>query len=116
MDKLTLAALESTLRLYLDREAVWHRLPVLRMITSTAAAIEKRALALMERVRPRLPGNVCITLADDTSQVGGGALPLQNIPTRVIAISSPALPVHEAERRMRGHEPPVIARVQGSSC
>jgi len=112
IDKLTLAALESTLRLYLDREAVWHRLPVLRMITSTAAAIEKRALALMERVRPRLPGNVCITLADDTSQVGGGALPLQNIPTRVIAISSPALPVHEAERRMRGHEPPVIARVQ----
>lgn len=112
IDKLTLAALETTLRLYLDREAVFRKVPILRMITTTVAAIEERARALIVRVRPRLPENVRIDLADDTSQVGGGALPLQNLPTRVIALCSTAMPVQEAERRMRNHEPPVIARIQ----
>jgi L-seryl-tRNA(Ser) seleniumtransferase len=112
IDKLTLAALETTLRLYLDRETVIRRVPTLRMITSTVAAIEKRAQALIERIRPRLPENMRIALADDTSQVGGGALPLQNLPTRVITFSSPGLPAQEAENRMRSHEPPVIARIQ----
>lgn len=112
IDKLTLAALETTLRLYLDREAVFRKVPILRMITTTVADIEERARALIVRVRPRLPENVRIAVADDTSQVGGGALPLQNLPTRVIALCSTAMPVQEAERRMRNHEPPVIARIQ----
>ena len=112
IDKLTLAALETTLRLYLDRETVIRRVPTLRMITSSADVIEQRARALIERVLPRLPDNIFMSLADDASQVGGGALPLQNLPTRVIVVSSPAIPIEEVERRMRNYEPPVIARIQ----
>jgi L-seryl-tRNA(Ser) seleniumtransferase len=112
IDKLTLAALESTLRLYRDREAVFRRVPTLRMITTTAAAIEMRAGALIARIRPKLPQHIRLMLADDVSQIGGGALPLQNLPTKVIAVSSPSLSVEEAERRMRSHDPPVITRIQ----
>lgn len=112
IDKLTLAALETTLRLYLDRETVIRRVPTLRMITSSADVIEQRARALIERVLPRLPDTIFMSLADDASQVGGGALPLQNLPTRVIVVSSPAIPIEEVERRMRNYEPPVIARIQ----
>ncbi len=111
IDKLTLAALESTLRLYLDRESVIRRVPTIRMITVTAKAIEQRAGALIQRIRPRLPLDMSIGLEDDTSQIGGGALPLQRLPTRVIALSSSSLPVEQLERRMRGHKPPVIARI-----
>lgn len=112
IDKLTLAALEATLRLYLDRESVFRRVPTLRMITSTAAAIEKRAQALCERVRPQLPQHVRLTLTDDASPIGGGALPLQDLPTKVVAVSSTAVSVQDAERCMRSHEPPVITRIQ----
>jgi L-seryl-tRNA(Ser) seleniumtransferase len=112
IDKLTLAALESTLRLYLDRESVFRRVPTLRMITAPAAAIEQRAGALIERVRSQLPQHVRLFLEDDVSQIGGGALPLQNLPTKVIAVSSSSVSVEEAERRMRSHEPPVITRIQ----
>ena len=44
--------------------------------------------------------------------MGGGALPLQKLPTRVIVLSSAVTPVSVAERRMREHEPPVIVRIQ----
>jgi len=111
IDKLTLAALESTLRLYLDRESVIRRVPTIRMITMTANAIEQRAEAFIKRIRPRLPLDISIGIEDDTSQIGGGALPLQNVPTRVIALRSSSLPVELMERRMRGHKPPVIARI-----
>ncbi len=111
IDKLTLAALESTLRLYLDRESVIRRVPTIRMITMTADAIGQRAEAFIKRIRPRLPLDISIGIEDDTSQIGGGALPLQNVPTRVIALRSSSLPVELMERRMRGHKPPVIARI-----
>ena len=111
IDKLTLAALESTLRLYLDRESVIRRVPTIRMITVTAKAIEQRAAAFIQRIRPRLPLDISIGLEEDTSQIDGGALPLQRVPTRVIALSSSSLPVEQLERRMRGHKPPVIARI-----
>ena len=111
IDKLTLAALESTLRLYLDRESVIRRVPTIRMITVTAKAIEQRAAAFIQRIRPRLPLDISIGLEEDTSQIGGGALPLQRVPTRVIVLSSSSLPVEQLERRMRGHKPPVIARI-----
>ncbi len=112
IDKLTLAALEATLRLYLDRESVIRRVPTLRMMASTAASLETRARALIERVLPKLPPHVQLALSDDTSQIGGGALPLQNLPTKVLAVRSTAVSVVDAERSMRGYEPPVITRIQ----
>ena len=111
IDKLTLAALESTLRLYLDQETVIRKVPTLRMITCTAEAIERRAGAFIERVRPRLPAHVVMTLTQDTSQVGGGALPLQELPTWVVVLQSHAIPVEEVEKKLRNGVPPVIARI-----
>ncbi len=48
---------------------------------------------------------------DDVSQVGGGALPAQHLPTTVIALQSKTVPVHELEKRLRDHKPPVITRI-----
>lgn len=111
IDKLTLAALESTLRLYLDRETVIAKIPTLRMLTLTTDELERRAVNFRERIRGALPASVSITIKEDTSRVGGGALPSQELPTRIIAVSLASVPVHELERKLREHKPSVIARI-----
>jgi L-seryl-tRNA(Ser) seleniumtransferase len=111
IDKLTLAALESTLRLYLDQETVIGKIPTLRMLTITADEIERRAVTFRERIQHAIPDSVAIHIKEDTSQVGGGALPSQQLPTRVIALSSSTIPIQELERGLRENIPSVIARI-----
>lgn len=111
IDKLTLAALESTLRLYLDQETVIRKIPTLRMLTITADELDRRAVAMRDRIGHAIPASVAIHVKEDTSQVGGGALPSQQLPTRVIALSSSTIPVTELERRLRENKPSVIARI-----
>ena len=111
IDKLTLAALESTLRLYLDQETVIGNIPTLRMLTITVDELEQRAVNFRERIQHALPDSVVIHIHEDTSQVGGGALPSQQLPTRVVALSSPTLSLQDLERGLRENIPSVIARI-----
>jgi len=111
IDKLTLAALESTLRLYLDQETVIGKIPTLRMLTITADELERRAVTFKERLRHAIPQSVALHIKEDISQVGGGALPSQQLPTRVIALSSKTIPVQELERGLRENKPSIIARI-----
>jgi L-seryl-tRNA(Ser) seleniumtransferase len=106
VDKLTLAALSATLRLYLDPEAALRDVPVLRMITLPEAVIASRAEAL---ARALLDDGVPATVAPGSSAIGGGAAPAAALPTRLLRIR-PAVGVIEAERRLRALRPPVIVR------
>ncbi len=111
IDKLTLAALESTLRLYLDPESVIQKVPTLRMITMTKSELSGRTSRFKEKFLKNLPDTITVKIEDDVSQVGGGALPEQHLPTAVLALQSKAVPVQECEMRLRDHKPPVIARI-----
>jgi len=111
IDKLTLAALESTLRLYLDQDSVIRKIPTLRMITMTKEELATRTSSFREKVLNKIPDTFDVQMIEDVSQVGGGALPAQYLPTTVIALQSKTVPVHELEKRLRDHEPPVIARI-----
>ena len=111
IDKLTLAALESTLRLYLDHETVIGNIPTLRMLTTTVDELEQRAVAMSDRIRHSIPSSVAIHIKEDTSQVGGGALPSQQLPTKVIALSASTFSVQQLERGLRENIPSVIARI-----
>jgi L-seryl-tRNA(Ser) seleniumtransferase len=91
-DKLTLAALEGTLALYLDRP---DELPVVRMLREPAEAVRARAVRLAEATG----GAVEETVA----RVGGGALPLAELPSYACAVEE------ELAAALRAHEPPVIA-------
>ena len=94
-DKLTLAALEGTLALYLDRP---DELPVVRMLREPANAVRTRAARLAEAIG----GAVEETVA----RVGGGALPLAELPSFACAVEE------ELATALREHEPPVIAIVR----
>jgi L-seryl-tRNA(Ser) seleniumtransferase len=117
LDKMTLAALEATLRSYLDIDRAAREIPTLRMLTQSQAEVADRAEALAHRLRERLAAHrgsslAWIDTADDVSRAGGGALPLADIPTCVVAISPSSMSVDQLERELRlGAEPAIIARI-----
>ena len=111
IDKLTLIALESTIRLYLDQETVIQKIPTLRMITLPLEAIEKRVFVFNKKLQENKPDHIKVQIIDDTSQVGGGALPSQELPTKVVAITSKSISVQDLEKRLRENTPPIIARI-----
>ena len=109
-DKLTLAVLEATLRLYLEGRI--EEIPTLRMLTLPLSELSRRAETLLETVRTGLDDPSQASCEEDVSEVGGGALPLQQLPTRVIALRSPRLSPNALEVRFRKYPVPVIGRIQ----
>ncbi len=106
-DKLIYAALEATLLAYVrkDHDAV----PTLRMMRLSKDAIGKRAEGLAARVAaPRLK----VEIVDGESLIGGGAAPSSLLPTRLLALTCEGLSADELGARLRGAEPPIIARVE----
>jgi len=110
IDKLTLAALEATLRLYADPDTAVKSIPVLSMMTESLESISKRADQLYELLKDKVE-DCYISVEDGYSQVGGGSLPLWDIPTRVIGIKPEKISVRELECRLRGACVPVIVRI-----
>jgi L-seryl-tRNA(Ser) seleniumtransferase len=109
IDKLSLAALAATLRLYLPPNEPRERVPVLRMIAEPKATIARRATALRKRLRA--DAGIEAELADDVSYAGGGALPLETIPTKVVRVRAAGFAAAELARRLRVGEPAVIGRI-----
>jgi len=112
IDKLTLAALEATLRLYLDPHKALARVPTLKMLSLTVAELQKRCENLLVRLRETLGEAVVCSIVEATATVGGGALPLAELPGRAIALVPVKLSVNELASRLRHCEPPVIGRIQ----
>jgi L-seryl-tRNA(Ser) seleniumtransferase len=111
LDKLTLAALEGTLRLYRDERVALAQVPTVRMLTMTPQELAARGRRLVRRLRPLLPAGASLALVDGVSQVGGGALPLAELPTVLLAVRSEDLTPQQLERRMRQAPVPVIGRI-----
>ncbi|MBI5966700.1 MAG: L-seryl-tRNA(Sec) selenium transferase [Deltaproteobacteria bacterium] len=112
IDKLTLAGMESTIRVYLNKAEAIKSLPVLRMLTCRLKELERRAKRLQRRLAKELSSVCQVKLKEETSQVGGGALPLQILPTRVIALRPLEISAADLEKKLRHTDPPVIARVK----
>ncbi len=111
IDKMTLAALEGTLKLYLDEEKAIKHIPVLNMLTTDLPALEKKAEDLFKRLNKIIGASCSLDIEDDYSEVGGGALPLEKLPTKVITIEDKNISANEIEKRLRYNEIPVIARI-----
>jgi L-seryl-tRNA(Ser) seleniumtransferase len=86
IDKLTLAALESTLLLYFDEKRAMEEIPVLSMLSLDTRKLKRRGKRLLKRLSRMADERMTFSLKEDVSQVGGGALPLQELPTIVVAV------------------------------
>jgi L-seryl-tRNA(Ser) seleniumtransferase len=111
LDKMTLAALETTLRLYLDTERAAREVPTLRMLSATKAEMGQRASRLAEQIVSACGDAYAVDTADDVSRAGGGALPMADIPTVVVTLVPRKMSVVELERALRLGDPHVIARI-----
>ena len=111
IDKLTLAALESTLLLYLDEKQAMEEIPTLRMLTLDTKKLKRRGKRLLKRLSGMTNEKITFSLREDVSQVGGGALPLQDLPTMVVAAKPRDVSVNSLEERLRKGNPPVISRI-----
>jgi L-seryl-tRNA(Ser) seleniumtransferase len=110
LDKMTLAALEATLRLYRDPAKALREIPTLRMLTTPLEELQRRCSAFAERLRA-LPG-ITAEVRSDVAYVGGGSLPDVAVPTAVIAVEFAGLSEAELASRLRTGTPSVVARVQ----
>lgn len=111
IDKLTLAALESTLLLYFDEKKAMEEIPTLRMLSLDTRKLKSRGKRLLKRLSERMNKKVAFNLKEDVSQVGGGALPLQELPTVVVAIKPVEVSVNSLEENLRKADPPIISRI-----
>jgi L-seryl-tRNA(Ser) seleniumtransferase len=112
VDKLTVTALEATLRLYLDEKKALREIPVLRMLTVPGEVLQRRAEALAAELRKKLAGEWEIDILHEKSRVGGGSLPLVSLPSSQISLGLKGVNAGELAQRLRKAKPPVIARVK----
>jgi L-seryl-tRNA(Ser) seleniumtransferase len=112
VDKLTIAALEVTLRAYL--RGAFDEIPALRMIRLHADAIGERARKFIAQLQPSVVGDVTFRIAEGFSVIGGGSTPDQQLPTTLISIACSRHSAAELEKRLRqpGNSTPVIARIE----
>jgi L-seryl-tRNA(Ser) seleniumtransferase len=104
IDKLSLAALEATLAIYRDPELARREIPVLAMLTAERAELQARA----ERLAQASGGEVIESVA----RVGGGALPLLELPGPAVALDADARGADALALALRRGDPPVVGRIQ----
>jgi L-seryl-tRNA(Ser) seleniumtransferase len=115
VDKLTIAALEATLKAY--HRGALDEIPVLGMIRLSADEIGRRAAQFAKHLREALPHDPAIELRDGFSVIGGGSTPDQQLPTKLIALRSGRHSSAALEERLRKprNAIPVVARIEDES-
>ncbi|MBV0891118.1 L-seryl-tRNA(Sec) selenium transferase [Paracoccus sp. Z118] len=112
LDKIRLAAIEATLRLYRDPDRLTERLPTLRMLTRSRDDIAAQAARLLAPVAAMLP-DYTVQVIDCASQIGSGALPVETLPSAGLAISGQGGDAPERlAARLRALPVPVIGRIR----
>jgi len=112
IDKMTLAALEATLHLYRDESKAVSAIPTLRMLTLPPKVIANKAKRLRNRLRKQGNDRLEAVIIDASSRVGGGALPLQELPTTCVSVRIKGLSANRIERIMLGATPPIVGRIE----
>ncbi|MBW1975532.1 MAG: L-seryl-tRNA(Sec) selenium transferase [Deltaproteobacteria bacterium] len=115
VDKLTLAALEATLKLYLEEPVALEQVPTLSMIARTSDSLKRDAEELASRIRAILPGpygqDINVDVERCISRVGGGASPDAELPSWAVSLRLANGSVVELEEFLRNCNPPIIVRI-----
>ncbi|MBM4065753.1 MAG: L-seryl-tRNA(Sec) selenium transferase [Planctomycetes bacterium] len=110
--KLTIAALEATLRLYLEEEHVLNKIPVLKMILTPLDAVEERCKRVVSKLGSETKASMNISIISGFSEMGGGSLPGEGIPTRLVSLYSEKTNTEELAARLRENIPPIFTRIE----
>ena len=108
VDKMTLAALRETLFSYTDPELALAEIPTLRMLSASRETLHSRAALLARRLEE---AGAAVQVVATESQVGGGSVPTQTIPSWAVAVMPGKWTLEQLEERLRRRELPVIGRI-----
>ena len=111
VDKMTLAVLEATLKLFFDEQKAFEQVPTLKMLRLNIAELSKRAEHLCVQIKKHIP-NLEASTIDGFSQVGSGSLPQQNLKTKLVALKSNAISCENLALQLRQYQTPIFARIQ----
>ncbi len=112
VDKFTISALEATIRLYFEETTAVNRIPTLRMLTMTIEELEETAQEVLRAIEQEASSHtIKVYIEDDYSEVGGGSLPLEKLPTRVVVIDAGPDKASRIEESLRSYDIPVISRI-----
>lgn len=112
VDKFTISALEATLRYYLDEGTAVKEIPTLAMLVMCLEEIEKKAIELKSRMDEKsFDDSLEINIEDNFSEVGGGSLPLEKLPTKCIVLTLNNFSTQEFENNLRKFHIPIITRL-----
>jgi L-seryl-tRNA(Ser) seleniumtransferase len=106
--KLTLSALESVLKAYLDPATAAEKIPTLRMIAASKEALASRVRRFGQKLSDL---HVEVTTIPSVSRVGGGSLPLEELPTMLLGLQPQGMSANDLEDRLRLQDPPVVGRI-----
>lgn len=109
--KLTIAALEATLALYQQSTDVMRDIPTLRVLTRPLHEIEALGARVLPLLRAALGHDYRVSMEASTSQIGSGALPTEEIPTRVLVVESDRISAERIAERFRASCPAIIGRI-----
>ncbi|MGD9070447.1 MAG: L-seryl-tRNA(Sec) selenium transferase, partial [Desulfobacterales bacterium] len=112
IDKLTLAALESTLRLYRDEEKAVGAIPTLRMMLQPITTLEEKAGRLKNMLENAGRSRLTVVSRDLVSRPGGGSLPLLELPSKGLGVRIDGLSANAIEKSLRLNSPPIIGRIE----
>jgi L-seryl-tRNA(Ser) seleniumtransferase len=112
VDKLSLAALEATLRLHRDPGRAARDIPVLHMLATPLAELDARAERLRAGIAARAPHAARVEVVPAAGRAGGGSLPLLELEGPAVAVTSAAVGADELHARLRAGDPPIVARVR----
>lgn len=110
VDKMTIGALEATLRLYLDEGKAIKEIPTLRMLTYTLDELNEKSKRLY-KILLNLNLDIDINIENGFSQVGGGSMPTENLDTYLISIIPKNMSVSSLERKLRLSDSHIIGRI-----
>jgi L-seryl-tRNA(Ser) seleniumtransferase len=112
IDKLTLAALESTLRHYRNIEKEMDAIPTLRLMTLPLDHIESNAKTLFKMLENIGDPRLSVSLINIFSRPGGGSLPLLKLPSKGVGVKVQGISANTVEKQMRNNECPIIGRIE----
>jgi L-seryl-tRNA(Ser) seleniumtransferase len=112
LDKLGIAALETTLRLYRDPESRETAIPVLRMLSEPAASVRARARRALRALGAERASRAGAEVVACTAEVGGGAMPGAGIPSHALSIRAPRGTAAAFARALRTGPEPVLGRIE----
>lgn len=112
-DKVTLAGLEATLRLYLNPEKLTENLPTLHLLTQSLEVLQEKAEHLKVRLEKRLNSQFDIQVEESHAQIGSGSQPMARIPSLAVTISEKTnVKLTALSERFKTLSRPIIGRME----